>query len=330
MCRRLLILDNSIRSFENFRRNTFDQVAQNLGLDFTLHAPKSPYCFLFSALRFLQDLFFVRDKVVILITIPAIILAPLSILFTRKLILFFPGLGRTYRGSDKKIRYILLRLYLALCIKLSSRVVVLNKADKALLGGHTKISILNSEGLELSENLKINKRNSYKNLSFVGRPIKDKGFEAFLDEIEFRNNEDLIYNFFGDGFEDKELECRSDRLRKLFQNYIVHGYCEKTKIWKNTDILFFPTVYGEGFPFVVLEALKHGCHIFLRHSHWTEHLPPVETITFEKDKTLAKLIEDVEPVNITDQNATIVRQYLIDNHDITTVVVPFWIELIKD
>ena len=330
MSRRILILDNSMRSFENFRRSTFEEITQRLGIGYKIHAPIKMNYFWLTVVRFMEDLFCKRNQVVVLITIPSIVLTPICFLFAKKLILFFPGLGRTFRGSSHKLFHKFLRVYLTFCVKLSSNVVVLNKADKIALGNYPKIIILHSEGLELNKRCKVNQKKSFKNLSFVGRPIRDKGFEAFLDEVEFRNNPNFTYNFFGDGFEDVELRRRSAKLENTTQNYIVHGYCEKSKIWSNTDVLFFPSVYGEGFPFVVLEALRNGCHVFLKHSHWTEHLPRVDAIVFEDDRRFDEYIAEVNVESASDQSSILISKYLLDFHDISTVTVPFWIGILSD
>ena len=114
------------------------------------------------------------------------------------------------------------------------------------------------------------------------------------------------------------------------ENFIVHGYASKEKIWRQTDLLFFPTTYGEGFPFSVLEALYNNCFIYIFQSHWTSHLPSSDRILFGDMEMMLDYIKNTELGNTDPKAEAKIYKYLYQHHDLYTVVIPSWRQLIDD
>lgn len=327
---KILILDNSLRSFNNFRGEAFNFLEQKGFCKYDIIAPSSNVSKIRSILIFLKLLLKKRYDSIILISIFSITITPIIYLINKNITILLPGLGRLFRSRDTKFYYPFLRKYVRFCVKISKNVIVLSKSDESVLAVNKNIVVIASEGIDLNLYKKKCNISKIKNISFVGRPIHDKGFEEFLNLIELDTNKDFSFHFYGDGFEDKLLENRFQKLVRNHNNFVDHGYTDKRKIWSNTDLLFFPSIYGEGFPFVVLEALASGCIVYLKPSHWTEHLPINMRILYSQDdKNHYDLIKGFE-VDCNAENYDEIYSYLKLNHDLYSNICPMWVEVLSN
>lgn len=326
----ILIFDNSQRAFRNFRGDAFNYLEKK---DFSRHyvvAPSQEISKLRSVIHFFKVLLFNKYDSIILISIFAIIWTPFAVMRNRNVTILLPGLGRLFRSKRNKWHYYVLRLYIRFCVKITKNVIVLSESDRIKLDVNRSIHVFSSEGIDLDKYQITPNRKYIKNISFVGRPLRSKGFAEFLELITNLEDQNFKFHFYGDGFEDKELELKCHKLSLKYNNFIVHGYTNKKEIWEETDILFLPTNYGEGFPFVVLEALASGCYVYLKHGHWTTHLPIDKKIIYsQKNIDHLKVIKDSIKNVKTDESKEI-QNYLKYNHDLYSIICHKWMEVLSN
>lgn len=100
-------------------------------------------------------------------------------------------------------------------------------------------------------------------LLFVGMINKDKGIFELLDAFKMiENKESLSLRICGNITDNAITDLFNNKLKNISSVELM-GYIsgkEKAKIYSDSDILILPS-YHEGFPLVILEALRAGCAI---------------------------------------------------------------------
>lgn len=101
-------------------------------------------------------------------------------------------------------------------------------------------------------------------LLFVGRLVKEKGLFELLAAIEKLSAEkkNVKLTVVGDGPELSELIKLSEKLPPgtvHFTGYLTGTALEE--VYQNADVLALPTYHPEGFPYVVIEAMRAGLSI---------------------------------------------------------------------
>ncbi|MGB8363378.1 MAG: glycosyltransferase family 4 protein [Rhizomicrobium sp.] len=119
-------------------------------------------------------------------------------------------------------------------------------------------SIYNSvsmRGLETS--LAGNPDNSHLSVVFAGRLVPEKGIETFLAVAKLRFAFPIRFVIYGDGPLRTSVESQArDNPQLEFAG--VYDRNEWQHVFENRDILLLPSLFGEGMPMVILEAMSLG------------------------------------------------------------------------
>jgi glycosyltransferase involved in cell wall biosynthesis len=124
-----------------------------------------------------------------------------------------------------------------------------------------------TENISFDEN-KLNKKDNLWQLLYLSRITEGKGWDIAIKTMKVLQesgvkNIKLILAGDGDCFN------HAKKLIKDFQlnNTELVGYVKgesKKKLLTNSDLLFFPTCYGEGMPVAILEGMMHGLPVITR------------------------------------------------------------------
>ncbi|HHB13374.1 MAG TPA: glycosyltransferase [Chromatiales bacterium] len=104
---------------------------------------------------------------------------------------------------------------------------------------------------------------------FMSRVLESKGIFVAMEAVAMARSRlpdtRIVMVVAGDG---PDLERAKDRARQLgLEDVLFTGYVrgpEKQRVLAQSDVLLFPTWYGEGLPCVVLEAMSHGLVVITR------------------------------------------------------------------
>jgi glycosyltransferase involved in cell wall biosynthesis len=230
-----------------------------------------------TALRQLVSLFInIKPDRTVSYMIQPILLCSVARLFVKfDLTCVFTGLGTLFiqRSSFKyKTQFIIIKNLLKILLKISKRVVVLNRDDykeMSCICSNEKLFLLPGEGIDLRrfkyENLnkvKIDKykthmkANSEKVILYLGRFIKEKGIHHFVEIAEEFSNIDK-YHFVAVGECDfgNPSSLNENELLKLKKTVTVINWSDAIpEILYNTDLMLYPSK-REGYPVGVMEAL---------------------------------------------------------------------------
>ncbi len=197
------------------------------------------------------------------------IIGPLLLFFTRNktAIITINGFGRVFSSNSKK--YILLRPILIFLLNismfLSKKVTVQNNDDYAFLKKicfkqlYNKVSILKSATRSVDTNKKRFFENKNLRIISIGRVMKDKGINEFLEiasNVKRKNNA-IEFTLIGDSTGDEVLD------KKVFisNEKKIINHIESTKNVINylseNDLMLFLS-YREGMPRVILESMSVG------------------------------------------------------------------------
>ena len=118
-----------------------------------------------------------------------------------------------------------------------------------------KNSLIHLNGIKLNKKkVPVKKINNDIQISFAGRFEKENNPEFFLKiALEYiKNNNNVIFNVFGDGPLFKILKQKYKTKKIIF-----HGWVKKEKIYKITNIIVITSPINN-FPYVALEAKSYG------------------------------------------------------------------------
>lgn len=148
--------------------------------------------------------------------------------------------------------------------------ITMNNADSAILGHRRgvfkEIHDIPGEGyyLKFTEMNFLNRQRIF-DVIYVGRIIESKGVFEFLEAIKILQNRGTFLNIAIMGSIDLSpilFDKFSLYVKELTIKY--YGYLsekEKNEILLNSKVLVLPSKYGEGLPFILLEAQDAGCSI---------------------------------------------------------------------
>jgi glycosyltransferase involved in cell wall biosynthesis len=146
----------------------------------------------------------------------------------------------------------------------------------------------------------ISDANSLK-LLFVGRLVKEKGIFELLAAIEKVSAEkkNVKLTIAGDGPELPDLIKLSEKLPPdtiHFTGYLTGTALEE--VYQNADILALPTYHPEGFPYVVIEAMRAGLPIISTSSGALETLVQDGTTGFKvKTKDIDSIVWAIDKLS---------------------------------
>ena len=115
-------------------------------------------------------------------------------------------------------------------------------------------SKIHYNGIKLKKKIFSKKINNIINISFAGRIVVENNPEFFTKiASEFlKLNKNVKFNIYGDGLLMKGLKEKYNK-----KNIIFHGWVNKDKIYKNTNIIVITSPINN-FPYVALEAKSYG------------------------------------------------------------------------
>jgi glycosyltransferase involved in cell wall biosynthesis len=96
----------------------------------------------------------------------------------------------------------------------------------------------------------------------LGRIVQSKGIYVIADALHFLNNHyrDFEFHIYGSG---PELDILLDRLKNVEGlNYQYHGIVRGDEKWialENAHLFLLPSLFGEGLPIAMLEAMGKAC-----------------------------------------------------------------------
>ena len=182
------------------------------------------------------------------------------------------GLGFAFISENNSLGAIVQRNLIRLFYRLASRrvqIVAQNPDDLADLGIQNGKVVLGSgvERTGLKANLDIHTDSLQ--LLYVGRLLKSKGINTTISIFEQLKLRNIGVSLTIAGTIDKDnpdsiTESELSELNsKVGVNYL--GFVsDMDSVYKECNVLLFPSTYREGVPRVILEALKHGLTIVTR------------------------------------------------------------------
>jgi glycosyltransferase involved in cell wall biosynthesis len=184
-----------------------------------------------------------------------------------KVIYMFEGLGQNF-GTGTIIRLNLIGFILKKLFQFSinnSIVTTQNNADalylRRILSTTNRVLEMGPIGLDLSKFTPLKKHRKAKRYAFVGRLMKTKGINFYRQFVE--NCNDIDAKFYicgsfssGDSSVDETefMDWVNSDARVEFLGYVN----DMSRIYKSIDFLVLPTLYREGAPRTVQEALACG------------------------------------------------------------------------
>ena len=186
----------------------------------------------------------------------------------KKRVAVITGLG--YAFVYKKLKYKILRNIICFFYQIAEKrltIVAQNNDDLNDLNLKKGKVILGSGILQnnLSNNINVDNIKT-KKLLFVGRLLKSKGIKKAINVFKKnkKSNPNIKLIIAGDIDIDNPDSISNEELLELnkiegveFLNYVS----DMSKIYSKCDILLFPSVYREGIPRVIIEALSYGLTI---------------------------------------------------------------------
>lgn len=100
-----------------------------------------------------------------------------------------------------------------------------------------------------------------KQVFFLSRLVPKKGLDTLIEVIGKLDKKDMEFVIAGTG--PLEAEIKQEKEQRGLDNLTITGRItesEKEILFQKSEIFLFPS-YSEGFPIVILEAMKYGCAI---------------------------------------------------------------------
>lgn len=277
---KILILDNSLKSFLGFRGRLLsdlcqtahveiasvidvnaDEVPQNVRLhDIKIRrgslSIKKLIRELFGVLRILNT---TRPKILLAFTIRCAFISGLTRLFYRKSknVVVIAGLGNLFQST--KLKYRLIQKILIYIISKNHQIIVLNREISKTFE-KCKPILIEGEGVDLNK-FEFSQKKQVKNFIFVGRLLRDKGIFELVDAFNTARKQypgirlKLVLSIDYENPEQIDLS--------LLRNYIddsvqIIENCDNVYAQlREADCFIFPS-YHEGFSIALSEAAAAG------------------------------------------------------------------------
>jgi len=183
-----------------------------------------------------------------------------AFLLRKKLVIQYHG--GIPQNLPKWLRF-LTRFTLALCRK-SDFVLCLTEAQQAFLELSSNLNVLKVKNyVRLPDERKVSESRSKVVFLYMGRMIKEKGIFQILESVKLLRKDgyfDFEIRFCGSG-QDLELFLKQIDTDDLSENMSYLGTVygdQKVEVFRQADLFLYPTVYPEGLPYSILEAMSFG------------------------------------------------------------------------
>jgi len=215
----------------------------------------------------------INPKIIFNVALQPMFLTLMSCLFNKvKIINGIMGFGVLFKHiKNRKIIYVLLRIFFKIfACKEKNYFLVQNTDDKSILKDfgilENKIHLIKGSGVLIKNNILKKKNNTAINLGFSGRLLKIKGVEVLLKSFIEINKYDKKYKLFLAGTVDEKnptsLTKKDIEIWSKHKNIKFLGHIKDIQsFWEKMDIGIFPSLYGEGIPKSMLEAVAYRCPI---------------------------------------------------------------------
>lgn len=208
------------------------------------------------------------DKVLSFRLVPNILNYFRSFFSRKKRIIVITGLGYSFVSKPYSFRKILLRSIIKGFYRLASRRVTIvsqNIDDLVELGLPKPHLVINGSGLMDDSVIKHGATEELV-LLFVGRLLKSKGItEAYKLYLRLKETDRNIRLIIAGDLDPKNPDSISKEELEVFvrtKNVDYLGYVsDLTPVFLRANVLIFPSIYREGVPRVIIEALKFGLTI---------------------------------------------------------------------
>ena len=99
------------------------------------------------------------------------------------------------------------------------------------------------------------------NILFIGRIVKRKGIHYILEALSLLRRKGIKNKFIlaGTGPEEEKFisDCKNELGSDFEYAHVVSG-TKKTDLFKRSDVFLLPSIFGEGLPIALLEAMSFG------------------------------------------------------------------------
>lgn len=180
-------------------------------------------------------------------------------LFKKKILLHFHGGKFLINPPKNKLLLSFLKLY----FNLADIIVTLSEYERNLSIKQynikeKKITFLENCVIPLEDtNIEPKKKEKIR-IIFLGRIVESKGILQIIEAMKlvYKNRQDFEFYLYGTGPLEEKIIIELSKLKNCF-NYcgVVSGE-EKENALLNSDIFLLPSLYGEGLPIALLEAMN--------------------------------------------------------------------------
>lgn len=300
----------------------------------------NPFLELVSLIKLKYILKSIKPTVVHLITNKCVLYGGASLLSNKSCTIVgaIAGLGYLFKKNNLKtllIKKIVLFLYKKIFSKENFHLIIQNKSDRDFFVKNKLIPIerthlILGSGINLNDFSYKPENNNKIVVSMISRLIKDKGVYEFVEAAKMIKKDFPKVTFWLVGTIDPgnpnsltEIELNEIKGSSVIEHL---GFSQEIpKIMQDSNIVVFPSYYGEGLPKVIIEASASGRAIVTTDNPGClEAVIPDKTALIAKMrdidslvKSIKKLIKDNQLRNNLGQNA---RNHAEKNFDITDVV----------
>lgn len=202
---------------------------------------------------------------------PAILLSiPLFLVGMRNIVTTITGMGRNFDINPNKInlKQRLILMVLKICLKFNKSVIVQNRVDynmflKNRIVNKNKLVRTSGSGIEIPDNHNLSmtstnhyEQNSKKMVLFPARGIKEKGIEIFAEVAKTISSIDNSFEFIHAGSYPEYMSKNEYEEYAKTNNFTPLGYLKNIKkLYLQCHIVFLPSMYREGTPKTLIEAI---------------------------------------------------------------------------
>ncbi len=233
----------------------------------------NPLIIIYNLVKLKRKINAINPDLIFNVALQPIFLTLMSCLYKKvRIINGVMGFGVLFKHiKDRKIIYRLLKIFFKIfALKETNFFLVQNTDDKQILKDfgiyEKKVHLIKGSGVHIENKILKKRNNEQINLGFSGRLLKIKGIELLLKSFLQINEHNKKYKLFLAGTIDQKnptsLKQNDIEIWSKYKDITFLGFVEDIQgFWKKMDIGIFPSLYGEGIPKSMLEAVAFRCPI---------------------------------------------------------------------
>lgn len=227
-----------------------------------------------SALHLLRTIHNLKPDIVHLVTIKPVLYGGFiaRLLRVPGVVFAISGMGYLFQDKEapKSPTQVLAKLFYRFVLRhKNGRVIVQNRSDREFFITEMKVAEdkvfqLPGSGVNLQSFQAAHKSNDVPVIVLTARMLWDKGIEYFVEAAKIINSDTTRARFVLVGLSDPDnpRSVPIETLETWQQEGVVEYFGHRSdipQILANADIYCLPTIYGEGLPKAILEAMASGC-----------------------------------------------------------------------